>query len=162
MHISVQVLASSLQAAGPRLDRDALLDRFQSHTANCKACSKTLQTVQQTRSLLKYLVGSLAVAAAVLAAVALSASNSSVQTLAAQQEAAGGILAAGGRALLSGIKTLVGSGNPGKVMAIAAVCVALAVVLLAVRAYLSKLESKFIHGVYPPPRNVKLPHDEAR
>lgn len=161
MHISVQVLASSLQAAGPRLDRDALLDRFQSHTANCKACSKTLQTVQQTRSLLKYLVGSLAVAAAVLAAVALSASNSSVQTLAAQ-EAAGGILAAGGRALLSGIKTLVGSGNPGKVMAIAAVCVALAVVLLAVRAYLSKLESKFIHGVYPPPRNVKLPHDEAR
>ncbi|KAL3140600.1 hypothetical protein ABBQ32_005170 [Trebouxia sp. C0010 RCD-2024] len=150
-----------LQAAGPRLDRDALLDRFHTHTANCKVCSSTLQTIQQIRSLLKYLVGGLAVAAAILAAVALSASDSSVQALAAQQEAARGLFAAGGQLLLRGTKAVVGSGKPGAVMASAAVCVVLAVVLLAVRAYLSKMESNFIHGVYPPPRNVKLPHDEA-
>ena len=64
--------------------------------------------------------------------------------------------------LLRGTKTLVGSGDPGAVMASAAVCVGLAVVLLGARAYLSKMESNFVHGVYPPPRNVKLPHDEAR
>lgn len=100
-------------------------------------------------------------AAAILAAVALSASDSSVQALAAQQEAARGLFAAGGQLLLRGTKAVVGSGKPGAVMASAAVCVVLAVVLLAVRAYLSKMESNFIHGVYPPPRNVKLPHDEA-
>ena len=151
-----------LQAAGPRLGKDALLDRFQSHTANCKVCSSTLHSVQQTRTVLKYLVGSLAVGAAILAAVALSASNSSVQALAAQQEASRGIFAAGGQLLLNIVRRVVGSGDPGAVMASAAFCVAMAVVLLAGRAYLSKMEGNFIHGVYPPPRNVKLPHDEAQ
>ena len=151
----------TVQAAGPRLSRDALLDRFQSHTANCKVCSQTLHTIQQTRTVLKYLIGSLAVGAAILAAVSLSASNSSVQALAAQQEASRGIFAAGGQLLLNVVRRVVGSGDPGAVMASAAFCVALAVAMLAGRAYLSKMESKFIHGVYPPPRNVKLPHDEA-
>ena len=85
-----------------------------------------------------------------------------MQALAAQQEASHGFFAAGGQLLLNGTRRVVGSGNPGTVMASAAFCVALAVMLLAGRAYLSKMESKFIHGVYPPPRNVKLPHDEAR
>lgn len=150
-----------MQAAGPRLGRDALLDRFQSHTANCKVCSQTLHTIQQARTVLKYLIGSLAVGAAILAAVSLSASSSSVQASVAQQEASWGIFAAGGQLLLNVVRRIVGSGNPGAVMASAAFCVAMAVVLLAGRAYLSKMESKFIHGVYPPPRNVKLPHDEA-
>lgn len=155
-------LSTFVQAAGPRLDRDALLDRFQSHTANCKVCSSTLHTIQQTRTVLKYLIGSLAVGAAVLAAVALSASNSSVEALAAQQGSSQGIFAAGGQLLLNLTRKVVGSGNPGAVMASAAFCAGLAVVLVASRAYLSKMESKFINGTYPPPRNVKLPHDEAR
>ncbi len=150
-----------LQAAGPRLDRDALLDRFQSHTANCQVCSGTLHTIQKVRTALKYSIGSLAVSAAILAAVALSASNSSLQTAAAQQSTQG-VFAAGGQLLLSLTKRVVGSGNPGAVMASGAFCVALAVVLLGVRGYLKGMENKFIHGVYPPPRNVKQPHDEAQ
>ena len=150
-----------LQAAGPRLDRDALLDRFQSHTANCQVCSGTLHTIQRVRTALKYSIGSLAVSAAILAAVALSASNSSLQAAAAQQSTKG-VFAAGGHLLLSLSKRVVGSGNPGAVMASAAFCVALAVSLLGVRGYLKGMENKFIHGVYPPPRNVKQPHDEAQ
>jgi len=150
-----------LQAAGPRLDRDALLDRFQSHTANCQVCSGTLHTIQRVRTALKYSIGSLAVSAAILAAVALSASNSSRQAEAAQQTSQG-VFAAGGQLLLLLSQRVVGSGNPGAVMASAAFCVALAVALLGVRGYLKGMENKFIHGVYPPPRNVKQPHDEAQ
>ena len=151
-----------MQATGQRLDRDALLDRFQSHTANCKACSSTLHTIQKSRTVLKYIIGSLAVGAAILAAVALSSGNTSVDALAAKQGSSGGVIAAGGQLLLTLTRKIVGSGDPGSVMASAAFCVGLAVVLLGGRAYLSQMESKFIHGVYPPPRNVKLPHDEAR
>ncbi|DBB17840.1 TPA: hypothetical protein ACH3X3_002860 [Trebouxia sp. C0006] len=150
-----------LQAAGPRLARDALLDRFQSHTANCQVCSGTLHTIQRVRTALKYSIGSLAVSAAILAAVALSASNSSIQAEAAQQTSQG-VFAAGGQLLLLLSQRVVGSGNPGAVMASAAFCVALAVALLGVRGYLKGMENKFIHGVYPPPRNVKQPHDEAQ
>ena len=150
-----------LQAAGPRLARDALLDRFQSHTANCQVCSGTLHTIQRVRTALKYSIGSLAVSAAILAAVALSASNSSIQAEAAQQTSQG-VFAAGGQLLLLLSQRVVGSGNPGAVMASAAFCVALAVALLGVRGYLKGMENKLIHGVYPPPRNVKQPHDEAQ
>ena len=111
--------------------------------------------------MLKYSIGSLAVGAAILAAVALSATNSSVEGAATQQSAKG-IFAAGGQSLLSVSKRVVGSGNPAAVMASAALCVGLAVVLLGVRGYLEGMENKFIHGVYPPPRNVKQPHDEAQ
>ena len=99
--------------------------------------------------------------AAVLAAVSLSASNSSVEALAAQQQASKGVFSAGGQLLLHLTQKVVGSGNPGAVMASSAVCVGLALALLAARAYLSKMESKFVHWIYPPPRNVKFPHDEA-
>jgi len=64
--------------------------------------------------------------------------------------------------LLSVSRNMIGSGHPAAVMASAAFCVGLAVVLLGIRGYLKGMENKFIHGVYPPPRNVKQPHDEAQ
>ena len=88
-----------LQAAGPRLDRDALRDRFHSHTANCKGCSTTLHSIQKARTILKYSIGSLVTSAAILAAVALSASHSTAEVVAVEQ-GKNGIFAAGGGLLL--------------------------------------------------------------
>ena len=150
-----------LQAAGPRLDRNALLDRFHSHTANCKGCSTTLHSIQKARTILKYSIGSLVTSAAILAAVALSASHSTAEVVAVEQ-GKNGIFAAGGGLLLKLARSFVGSGNPAAVMASSAFCVALAVASLALRAYLQTTADKFVHGVYPPPRNVKQPHDEAQ
>lgn len=112
--------------------------------------------------MLKYSVGVLAVVAAILAAVALSAANGPTQQELQQQLQGKGIWSAAGQLVLQlGRKTL-GNSSPSGMMASAAVCVGLAVVLLAGRGYLEKTERKFIHGVYPPPRNVKQQHDEAQ
>lgn len=124
-------------------------------------CSGTLLTIQRARTILKYSIGGLAVGAAILAAVALSASNSPAQAAAAKQSTAAFFQTAG-QWLLNLSMRVVGSGNPAAVMASAAFCVGLAVVMLGVRGYLKGMENKFIHGVYPPPRNVKQPHDEAQ
>ena len=151
-----------LQAAGPRLEKDLLLDRFHSHTANCKVCSATLHNIQKARTVLKYSVGVLAVAAAILAAVALSAANGPTQQELQQQLQGKGIWSAAGQLVLQLGRKALGSSSPSGMMASAAVCVGLSVVLLAGRGYLEKTERKFIHGVYPPPRNVKQQHDEAQ
>ena len=150
-----------LQAAGPRLEKDALLDRFHSHTANCKVCSGALHNIQRARSVLKYTIGTLAVSAAILAAVALSAANSPTQAQDLQQAQGKGLWSAAGQLVLQLARKALGTSSPGGLMASAAFCVGLAVALVAARSYLEKTGDKFIHGVYPPPRNVKQRHDEA-
>lgn len=151
-----------LQAAGPRLEKDALLDRFHSHTANCKVCSGALHNIQRARSVLKYTIGTLAVSAAILAAVALSAANSPTQAYDLQQHAQGkSMWSAAGQLVLQLARKALGTSSPGGLMASAAFCIGLAVALVAARSYLEKTGDKFIHGVYPPPRNVKQQHDEA-
>ena len=80
----------------------------------------------------------------------------------AADQSSNSILAVPGDLLLKAARSIVGTGNPAAVMTSAAFCVGLAVVLLGLRAFLQSTGDKFIHGVYPPPRNVKQPHDEAR
>jgi hypothetical protein len=154
-----------LQAAGPRLPREQLLDRFHSHTAHCKLCSTVLHRVQRTRTALKYGAGLLIAWAAVTAAVALGASSSIHEAASvAMQSGTGqhsGWFASLGMMLLRAAESILPTGDPASLMASAATCVGIVLVMGAARAYLHQLENSFINGVYPPPRNIKNAQDEA-
>lgn len=151
-----------LQAAGPRLDQEALLDRFHSHTKYCKACTGALHNTRWFIAALGAVQSAVLFVAAVAAAgalyggrgVPLSGSAASQPTSAAH----------GAKALISqwftlqsakglaALRSITGAlGGPLNI-AVAALLIALCVLLG--RRRLRKLERSFLAGDWPPPRNT--------
>ena len=89
-----------MQRAGPRLDREQLLDRFHSHTEHCAACSGALRNVERALQLSLWAGYLLAFASAVCAATALSG-GTVPSTLGGCTVGQGGAIGAAGRILLS-------------------------------------------------------------
>ena len=88
------------QRAGPRLDREQLLDRYHSHTEHCAACSGALQNVERGLQLSLWAGFMLAFAAAVYAATALGG-GMDPSTLSGSTGGQGGVVKAAGKFLLS-------------------------------------------------------------
>ena len=91
-----------MQRAGPRLPHEQLLDRYNSHTKHCAACSGALRNVERGQAAAKWGAAGLAF---VYAAVALSggAGATTVGLAAAGGAAAstqGGLVAGAGQMLL--------------------------------------------------------------
>ncbi|KAK9812641.1 hypothetical protein WJX72_001174 [[Myrmecia] bisecta] len=147
-----------LQAAGPRLSREQLLDRYFSHTINCKICRRALTRVQWARSACKALAAVAAVAAATVAVAAL-AGPGDVAALHATTSSGGGPWASVrqtvGGAILRAFLAVIPAGEPSLLMALAAGLLVLALAATAGQHALRRLESKFITGTYPPPRNLE-------
>lgn len=126
-----------VQAAGARLSREQLLDRYHSHTATCKACSRALGRIQTAvRAVLALAVASL-VSFSVLMAAAVVQQGAAVQAVGSQQCVGGVVLAA--------------ARSRGAVPAWGAL--ALALVLLVVRNVMQRMRVLLLEGEYPPPRN---------
>jgi hypothetical protein len=88
------------QRAGPRLDREQLLDRYHSHTEHCAACSGALRNVERGLQLSLWAGYLLAFAAAVYAATALSG-GAELSTLGGSTFGQGGAVRAAGKFVLS-------------------------------------------------------------
>lgn len=71
--------SSYYQAAGPRQPREALLDRYHSHTKHCRVCTGALRNTRRGIAAADVAVAAFALAAAVAAAAALSGGVSAAQ-----------------------------------------------------------------------------------
>jgi hypothetical protein len=120
--------AAWLQAAGPRLTKDELLEHYHSHTENCSICKTALARLKVVRAVAAVLAvagGVTAIAAAVTQAVSLRQAASTASTSLLSLPAAPFVL--GG--------------------------LALAVVAGAVWAWCFKTIPRFFKGEHPPARN---------
>lgn len=70
-----------LQAAGPRQDRESLLDRYHSHTKHCSVCTAALRNTQLAIAALGFVRTAALFVAAVAAAGALYGGRTAVQVL---------------------------------------------------------------------------------
>lgn len=74
-----QSASPATQAAGPRQSREQLLDRYHSHTKNCKACSGALRNTRRGIAVVGFIGMAAALASAVAAAAALSGGAAAAQ-----------------------------------------------------------------------------------
>lgn len=145
-----------LQAAGPRQDRESLLDRYHSHTKYCAVCTGALRNTQLAIAA----VGAVHTAALLVAAVAAAGGRGAVQVASAQSGAAAHTAAPAvlswigtqGVACLDAARSSAGS-SAGS-LAVAAVALFVALCSFFGRRRLRKLERSFIVGDWPPPRNT--------
>lgn len=116
-----------LQATGVRLTREQLLDRYHSHTANCRSCSTALRRTRLAKTAAKAAAIVCVVLAPVTATFSATSGTSHPWALAAGvtgQHVAAGLLV-------------------------------VAAVLAFVQLRFAALEQSFMVGSYPPPRNTK-------
>lgn len=129
-----------LKAVGPRLTNDELMDRYHSHTKNCKACSAALKKCEDFQTFCRVLSPALLLAASLAAATAanLTAAKSAMLAFALP------VVGAAVQLTLPQLWTAAGW---------------LGAVGLAIWAASFWVEgfkvTRFIRGVYPPPRNQK-------
>lgn len=123
-----------LQAAGERLPQKQLLERFHSHTENCKSCSKALAQVASARWWAKALAAACVVGFAIAASWAAAGSGAATAATAA--------------AAVDALKAT-------SAARVAAGLLAAAAALGLLARKLATTQQSFLEGSYPPPRNTK-------
>lgn len=164
-----------LQAAGPRLSKQQLLERYESHTAHCQVCQTALGRVRLARQALRHTTTALFVLAASLAAVALATAHSGpgIGLTDAENTVGNMGMGFGGKKLIVGTLMMAGSeivkfmcgllpsSSPSIRMATALGIALVAGAVGLVQRRLAKLEGSFYQGTWPPPRNTQKTSDEA-
>lgn len=150
-----------LEALGPRLSRDELLDRWTQHTSHCRQCQQGLRQVTAARQALAWLQQGLQAAAllcgatAAMAAALGPAGQAGGLAAAVGAQAAAGTLSGVQSALLAALHVVVGSSlNLGDLLVRMAVFGSAALAVAGLGAKAEGVRQLFYTGVYPPPRNV--------